>query len=84
MNALPKNKKMLSSADISASMSTVLSYLGSEELTEGDTNYRQILARREELYTIVAGTQEKIDLNAKSAARKTKMVLWAGSGIGIA
>ena len=87
MNALPKNKKELSKDEIADSMTTVLRYLSSEDNHHngyGMINYGKLLARREELLIKVADVQAKIDANKKSAKRYTKMILWAGSGVGFA
>ena len=85
MNALPKNKKQLTKDEIADSMSTVLRYLCSDDNHKyGLTNYGQALARREELLKQVADTQDKIDQNRQRAARKTKILLWAGSGVFVA
>ena len=84
MNALPKNKKDLTQAEIADSMSTVLRYLGDSEPMAGVQNHGQMLIRREELLMQVAETEAKIESNAKGAASKAKALLWAGSAVGFA
>ena len=84
MNALPKNKKELTQAEIADSMSTVLRYLGDSEPMAGAQNHGQMLIRREELLMQVAETEAKIESNAKGAASKAKALLWAGSAVGFA
>ena len=83
MNALPSKKKDFTKAEVADSISTVLRYLNSEE-SQAIPDYRSMLSRRDDLLVKIAETQAKIDYNRKMAARKTKMILWAGSGVGLA